>query len=187
LADFDGVALRQYFLSSHYRSPMDFSREGLEEAARAADRVWETVDRARKAVKDLAKTAPDANLLKDFRQEMDDDFNTPRALALIFDEMRGLNRLLDEKKRAAVDARAAALISMCDTLGLLHDGYFDRKKQRWLRTSKLTPQAIDQAIAARDRARKEKNFHEADRIRNELLTEGVVLEDKPGGTEWKVK
>ena len=88
LGDFDGVGLRHYFLASHYRSPMDFSREGLEEAVKAADRIWETVDRAQRVVKNLAAIAPDANLLNAFRQEMDDDFNTPRALALIFDEVR---------------------------------------------------------------------------------------------------
>ena len=64
---------------------------------------------------------------------MDDDFNTPRALALIFDEVRALNRLLDEKKTQGIEKRGAALRAMCDTLGLLRDGYFERKKQRFLK------------------------------------------------------
>ena len=187
LKAFDGVALRHYFLASHYRSPMDFSRDGLEEAVRAADRIWETIDRTKKAVKDLAKTVPDANLLNMFRQEMDDDFNTPRALALIFDEVRALNRLLDEKKVRGIESRAAALERICEALGLLQEGYFERKKERWLRTSGVALKSIEDGIAAREQARKEKNWSEADRIRSELNTKGVVLEDTPGGTLWKVK
>ena len=187
LGDFDGVGLRHYFLASHYRSPMDFSREGLEEAVKAADRIWETVDRAQRVVKNLAAIAPDANLLNAFRQEMDDDFNTPRALALIFDEVRALNRLLDEKKTKGVDGRAAALLAICDALGLLQAGYFERKKERWLRTGAVTLKEIEDAISDRDQARKAKNWQEADRIRNELQSKGIVLEDTPGGTLWKVK
>jgi cysteinyl-tRNA synthetase len=187
LGGFDGVGLRHYFLASHYRSPMDFSREGLEEAVKAADRIWETVDRAQRVVKNLAAITPDANLLNTFRQEMDDDFNTPRALALIFDEVRALNRLLDEKKTKGIDGRAAALLAICDALGLLQAGYFERKKERWLRTGAVTLKEIEDAISDRDQARKAKNWQEADRIRNELQSKGIVLEDTPGGTLWKVK
>ena len=187
LGDFDGVGLRHYFLASHYRSPMDFSREGLEEAVKAADRIWETVDRAQRVVKNLAAITPDANLLNTFCQEMDDDFNTPRALALIFDEVRALNRLLDEKKTKGIDGRAAALLAICDALGLLQAGYFERKKERWLRTGAVTLKEIEDAISDRDQARKAKNWQEADRIRNELQSKGIVLEDTPGGTLWKVK
>ena len=68
-----------------------------------------------------------------FRQEMDDDFNTPRALALIFDEVRALNKMLDEKKAKGLESRYAALRTMCDGLGLLQQGYLERKKQRWLK------------------------------------------------------
>ena len=98
---------------------------------------------------------PDSALLESFRQEMDDDFNTPRALALIFDEVRALNRLLDEKKTQGVEKRGAALRAMCDTLGLLQDGYFERKKQRWLKKGSLTAAEIEESIAsARPRAQR---------------------------------
>ncbi|MBM4264782.1 MAG: cysteine--tRNA ligase [Deltaproteobacteria bacterium] len=187
LHDFDGVALRHYFLSSHYRNPMDFSRDGLEEASKAADRIWETIDRAGRAVKGVTQAAPDGGLIDAFRQEMDDDCNAPRALALIFDEVRALNRLLDEKKTKGIEARVSALRAMCDTLGLLHEGYFERKKERWLRTSDVKLTDIEATIGARDRARKEKNWQEADRIRAELQQKGVSIEDTPGGTQWKVK
>ena len=187
LEEFDAAALRHYFLASHYRSPMDFSKEGLSEAARATDRIYETIERLAKARIGSDAAAPDAGLLDAFREEMNDDFNSPRALALLFDEVRALNRLLDGKKNAGLENRAAALRAMCDTLGLLRDGYAERKKQRFLRSGSLTILQINDTIALRDKARVEKNWQEADRLRDELGREGIVLEDSPKGTVWKVK
>ena len=187
LEEFDAAALRHYFLASHYRSPMDFSKEGLSEAARATDRIYETFERLGHSANTREQAVPDSALLESFRQEMDDDFNTPRALALIFDEVRALNRLLDEKKTQGVEKRGAALRAMCDTLGLLRDGYSERKKQRFLKKGNLTAVQIEESIGWRDRARLEKNWQEADRIRDELGREGIVLEDTAKGTLWKVK
>src|ERR1043166_1137919 len=75
----DAAALRIYFLGSHYRSPMDFSLQGLEEAARGIDRIYETIDRAERAEAAKVKSDADGQLLDAFRQEMDEDFNTPKA------------------------------------------------------------------------------------------------------------
>ena len=187
LEEFDAAALRHYFLASHYRSPMDFSKEGLSEAARATDRIYETMERLGHSATAREHAVPDSALLDSFRQEMDDDFNTPRALALIFDEVRALNRLLDEKKTQGIENRGAALRAMCDTLGLLRDGYSERKKQRFLKKGNLTALQIEESIGRRDRARLEKNWQEADRIRDELGRERIVLEDTAKGTLWKVK
>jgi cysteinyl-tRNA synthetase len=186
LEEADAIALRHYFLSSHYRSPMDFSREGLEEAGRAADRIHETVERMERGQRQKNVAAEQAPM-DAFRQEMDDDFNTPRALALIFDEVRSLNRLLDDKKSNGLESRAAALRTMCEALGLLSEGYFERKKQRWLKKGRVSLHEIEGLISRRDGARKEKNWQEADRIREELNAQGIVIEDTPGGTLWKVK
>jgi cysteinyl-tRNA synthetase len=181
-----GLALRHYFLSSHYRSPMDFSQEGLDEAGKATDRIYETLERVGRAQRQ-ENVARDPALVDAFRQEMDDDFNTPRALALIFDEVRALNRLLDQKKARGLEGRAAALRSMCDALGLPQEGYFERKKQRFFNRELVSAQAIEELISRRDAARKEKDWQEADRIRQALQEKGVVIEDTPGGTVWKVK
>jgi cysteinyl-tRNA synthetase len=186
LEEHDPTALRHLFMGSHYRSPMDFSQEALAEAGRATERIQETLDRL-SAGAAKPGISPDAELMDAFRREMDDDFNTPRALALVFDEARALNRLLDEKKSEGVAARAAALRSICDTLGLLQPGYLDRKKQRWLRKGLVTVREIEDLIAERAAARKEKNWAEADRIRKQLHDKGIVIEDTPGGTLWKVK
>jgi len=186
LEEHDPTALRHLFMGSHYRSPMDFSQEALAEAGRATERIQETLDRL-SAGAAKPGISPDAELMDAFRREMDDDFNTPRALALVFDEARALNRLLDEKKSEGVAGRAAALRSICDTLGLLQPGYLDRKKQRWLRKGLVTVREIENLIAERAAARKEKNWAEADRIRKQLHDKGIVIEDTPGGTLWKVK
>jgi len=188
LEEFDAAALRHYFLSSHYRSPMDFSKEGLEDAAKATDRIHETLNRIGRDVRSVKSGADaDAALVQAFRQEMDDDFNTPRALALIFDEVRALNRLLDEKKPQGLERRAAALRLMCDALGLLGGDYFERKKNRWLLKGTVTRDEIDALIAQREQARTAKNWRAADRLRNDLQAKGVAIEDTPGGAVWKVK
>jgi cysteinyl-tRNA synthetase len=190
LQEHDAVALRHLFLASHYRSPSDFSKEALAEAGRAADRIYETIERITRSRIIQENDAADASLLDSFRQEMDDDFNTPRALALIFDEVRSLNRLLDAKKIDRMADRSLALKAMCDALGLLQDvpeTFFARKKARWLRQRNFTDEDVQKAIAARNQARTDKNWDKADRIRNELLAQGIVLEDSPGGTIWKVR
>jgi cysteinyl-tRNA synthetase len=190
LLEHDSVAVRQLFLASHYRSPGDFSKEALQEAGRAADRIYETIERIGSSGINRQNRVADASLLADFRHEMDDDFNTPRALALIFDEVRSLNRLLDAKQNDGIAERAAALETACEALGLLQDGpqaFFNRKKARWLRQQGFTEAEVQKAIAARDRARIEKDWQEADRIRNELLAKGIVVEDTRGGTTWKVR
>jgi cysteinyl-tRNA synthetase len=117
LGDHDPVALRQFFMGSHYRSPMDFSRGGLEEAGKAMERIFETLDRMQRSLRLKVDTVADAALMASFCQEMDDDFNMPRALAPIFDEVRALNRLLGEKKQKGIENRAAGLRVMCETLG----------------------------------------------------------------------
>ena len=187
LADFDAVALRHYFLSSQYRSPMDFSMDGLTEAARATDRIYETIERLDGLKGSNSTAEPDRALIESFRREMDDDFNTPRALALIFDEVRAINRLLDQKKAKGIEQRCAAVRVMCDTLGLLQPGYFERKKARFLAKSPIKQYEIDDLIRRRDQARQEKNWREADRLRDELSQKGILLEDTPKGTVWKVK
>ncbi len=190
LQEHDPVAVRQLFLTSHYRSPGDFSKEVLQEAERSAERIYETIERIACSGTSRQNRVADPSLMSSFRQEMDDDFNTPRALALIFDEVRSLNRLLDSKQNDGVAERASALETMCDALGLLQDGpeaFLSRKKARWLRQQGFAEAEVQKAIAARDQARMNKNWREADRIRNELLAKGIVVEDTRGGTTWKVR
>ena len=89
-----------------------------------------------------------------------------------------------------VHARGAALQTMCEVVGLLQDtpaAFFKKKKDRWLQQQGLTYEQVEEWITQRNQARKEKNWREADRIRQELHDNGIVIEDTPGGTLWKVK
>ena len=187
----EAAALRHYFLSSHYRSPLDFSEQGLEEASKGVERIYETIERLDRALPSDGDTAePETEILNTFRQEMDDDFNTPKAMALIFDEVRALNRILDGGKTKGLAARGQALKVMGEVLGLLQEKpalFLKEKRGRWLRKQGISVESIEEAIRRRERARSEKKWQEADRIRKELQERGIMLEDTPGGTIWKVR
>ena len=187
----EAAALRHYFLSSHYRSPVDFSDQALEEAEKGVERIYETVERFEHMQPgSLDGGQPDAALLEEFRNEMDDDFNTPRALALVFEEVRSLNRAMDERKASSVVARALAVARCAEVLGLLQErpeAFLARKKRQWTQRQGLSSEWIEETIQRRDQARRQKQWSEADRIRAELQQKGITLEDTPGGTLWKVR
>lgn len=186
----DAAALRQFFLASHLRSPIDFSDQGLEEAAKGVERIYETVDRIERLCPEASSAEPEPALLETFRREMDDDFNTPRALAFIFEEIRSLNRMMDEGNGKALGSRASAVKKMVEVLGLMQqtsEAFFRKKRDRWLKEQGLSSETIEEMMGQRDRARREKNWREADRIRAELQGKGIVLEDTAQGTLWKVR
>ena len=190
LERYEAATLRYYFLGSHYRSPIDFFDQGLEDAEKSMERIYETMDRLDRLVPSNGGTIPDEAVLDEFRREMDEDFNTPRALAFIFDEIHALNRRLDEGKTAGLSARVLAMKSAGEVLGLFQEKaelFLSRKRERWMRNHGLSAQAIEELIQRRDRARSAKQWQEADRIRAELQERGITLEDTPGGTIWKVR
>ena len=190
LERYEAAALRYYFLGSHYRSPIDFFDQGLEDAEKSMERIYETMDRLDRLVPSNGGTIPDEAVLEEFRREMDEDFNTPRALAFIFDEIHALNRRLDEGKTAGLSARVLAMKSAGEVLGLFQEKaelFLSRKRERWMRNHGLSAQVIEELIQRRDRARSAKQWQEADRIRAELQERGITLEDTPGGTIWKVR
>jgi len=190
LERYEAATLRYYFLGSHYRSPIDFFDQGLEDAEKSMERIYETMDRLDRLVPSNGGTIPDEAVLDEFRREMDEDFNTPRALAFIFDEIHALNRRLDEGKTAGLSARVLAMKSAGEVLGLFQEKaelFLRRKRERWMRNHGLSAQAIEALIQRRDRARSAKQWQEADRIRAELQERGIALEDTPGGTIWKVR
>ena len=190
LERYEAATLRYYFLGSHYRSPIDFFDQGLEDAEKSMERIYETMDRLDRLVPANGGTIPDEAVLDEFRREMDEDFNTPRALAFIFDEIHALNRRLDEGKTAGLSARVLAMKSAGEVLGLFQEKaelFLSRKRERWMRNHGLSAQAIEELIQKRDRARSAQQWQEADRIRAELQERGITLEDTPGGTIWKVR
>ncbi len=164
-----GKALRMLFVRAHYRSPIEFSDELLDEAAEALDRL----ERFRQRV---TAGEPDSGALLRFQEVMDDDFGTPQAMSLLFDLVREGNRQLDEGGDAS--PIAGAVDSIIGVLGI------DDASGPQQSGSLLSDEAIDEFVEERSRARSERRFHDADRIRDRLEEAGITLEDGPDGTRW---
>jgi cysteinyl-tRNA synthetase len=178
--------LRFFVLSSHYRGPINFSLEQLEQADATLNRMY----LALRDVPEVAAVAGEHSAR--FEASMDDDFNTPEALAVLQNILREMNGARDAGDAPRVAALGAQLRALGGVLGLLQVPVAE-----WVRLGKpalqeeaaaaaLADAEVDARIAARAAARKAKNFAESDRIRDELAAAGVILEDKPGGTTvWR--
>jgi cysteinyl-tRNA synthetase len=172
--------VRYFILTSQYRSPLNYDTEHLDNARAALTRFYT-------ALRGLPKAEPAGGEAFEarFRESMDDDFNTPEALAVLFDLAREINRL----KEPDVDAAAGlggALRELGGILGILQDD-----PETYLRGAAptdevgLSDEAINTMIQARIDARAAKNWADADRIRDELQAAGIILEDGPHGTTWR--
>jgi cysteinyl-tRNA synthetase len=168
--------IRYFILGSHYRSPLDFSDEHMKASVQGLNRLYT-------ALRGLPAAAPPADepYTARFDAAMDDDFNTPVAISVLFELARDINIHRDQDPERAA-ALGAVLRRLGGRLGLLQ-----QDPGIWFTAAHGDgPDAaeIERLIAARLAARKTKNFAEADRIRDELLKQGVRLEDKPDGTLW---
>ena len=189
-------ALRLLFLQTHYRAPLDFSSGRLEDVAGAVARLYEALARADEAggapppPDDGALVHPASPFEIDFCAAMDDDLNAARAVGLVFDRVRELNRLLDAGDQVAAARARAELGRVGTALGLMtaRPAAFleDLRVLRLGRTS-LSVTEIEQAIADRNAARTNKDFRGADAIRARLREQGIVLEDTPTGTVWRAQ
>jgi cysteinyl-tRNA synthetase len=177
LKSYDAEVVRFFILRAHYRSPLNYSDVHLDDAKQSLARLYTA----------LKEVAPD-NLPLDrqdeyasrFADAMNDDFNTPLAVAVLFE-------LANEVNKSKSAAMARQLRGLAGILGLL-----ERAPQQFLQSgAHLETHGVDEAfvlmqIEGRAAAKKSRNFAEADRIRNELSAQGIVLEDKPdGSTEWR--
>jgi cysteinyl-tRNA synthetase len=177
--------IRFFMLAAQYRSPLNYSKESLEQSQAALDRLYsakDNMDFLCENGEDGAMTeAEQANVAalgqyrERFVQAMDDDLNTADAIGVVFELTRAINTALEGRPtKAAAEACRAVFMELIDVIGLL----YARKKDD------LSEQ-VEALIAARQAARKEKNFAEADRIRDELKAMGIELMDTPQGVKWK--
>ena len=180
LKSFDPEVLRFFMLKAHYRSPINYSDAQLEEARSGLVRLYTAL--AQTATSQTVTLDPDNPWAKRFAEAMNDDFNTPEAIAVLFDLASEVNRAQgEEKQRLANTLQALG--------GLLN--FLQRDPTAFLQSGSkqadaLSPAMIEEHIAARVAAKQAKDFAKADSIRKTLLDQGVVLEDKPGGnTEWR--
>jgi len=188
-------ALRLLFLQTHYRAPLDFASGRLEEARRALERLYETLARADEGVEappvpvlDGLEREPPSAFEHAFAEAMDDDLNAARAIGLVFDRVRDLNRALDAGDRETAAAIRAEIGRVGITLGVpaaVPSAMLADLRARGRARSGLSEAEIEAVIAARNDARRRRDFAEADALRARLRDHGIVLEDGPGGTTWK--
>jgi cysteinyl-tRNA synthetase len=181
---FDLEVLRMFMISAHYRSPINFSDDLLEQTKSGLDRLYNAKNNMLYLLESAVEkeaTQEDQELIKrlgehknKFIEAMDDDLNTADALAAIFDLIRDSNgSLKPESSKAAVKASLDMLMELSDVLGLLS------KKEESIDAE------IETLIEERQKARKEKNWALSDKIRDDLKAQGIVLEDTPSGVKWK--
>ncbi len=176
LEKYDPEVVRFFILRAHYRSPLNYSDQHLDDAKGALTRLYTALKNITPALAGERIDWHDPYAVA-FKAAMDDDFNTPEAVAVLFD-------LASETNKTNDPARASLLRALGGVLGLLQ-----REPAAFLQAgvaeSGYAPEKIEQLIAERVAAKKAKNYAEADRIRKELLDAGIVLEDTPQGTVWR--
>ncbi len=206
LTKYHPEVIRLFLLSKHYRSPIDYNEHSMDEVIASLDKIYAFLKRAEKACavsKDFFSdenaenkadfTGPD---WEKFALAMDDDFNSARGMASVFEAVKKGNRLLDENEPdfspevlKEIGIIYSDIKKMGDILGILYDNpadYFRAKKDAKLKQAALDSDAIDLLVKQRDQARKAKNFKLADEIRDRLDKMNVILEDGPDGTCWKI-
>lgn len=176
LEAFPGEAIRLTLLRTHYRQPLDFTKDAVSQARQTLDRVY-------RALRSVAHLEPGPSCVpEDLQAALCDDLNTPEALSHVHELVGALNKATLDADKANLKGK---LLAAGDLLGLFQDD-----PERWLHwrgdnPKQLQEPAIEAMIEERTIARKTKDFATADRIRDELLAHGIMLEDQPGGTIWR--
>ena len=185
LEKYDADVVRLFMLSGHYRNPINFSLDLMEQAKSGIERMKNSLTNLKYIVEngeDRELTAEEKeislrlNAYKDkFIEVMDDDFNTADGISVIFDLIRDANTNINEASPKKLAQNAIELIyDLLSPLGILQNTDEDGLDEK-----------IEKMIEDRQRAREEKNFKEADRIRDELKAMGIILEDTAKGVRWK--
>jgi cysteinyl-tRNA synthetase len=179
LESYRAEEIRYFIVSSHYRSQLNYSEDQLDNARAALQRLYAALLDTRVAEVDM-----DSDYARRFDAAMCDDFNTAGAVAVLFDLVRAINRA----KQAGDDAQhglASLLRELGGVLGLLQDDPESYLKSRAGQEAGLDDAELERLIELRQQARAEKNWAEADRIRDQLAAAGIEIEDGPDGTRWR--
>lgn len=181
---YDLQVLRFFMLSAHYRSPLNFSAELMEASKNGLERILTAVEKLNDALKaaegELTESEKEnitsaKEFVQKFEASMDDDFNTADAISAVFELVKFSNTTASENSsRAYLSWLKETIEKLCDVLGII-----TKKKEEILDSE------IEDMIAQRQQARKDKNFALADEIRGKLLEMGIVLEDTREGVKWK--
>ena len=181
---YDLQVLRFFMLSAHYRSPLNFSadlmeaaKNGLERIVTAAEKLRDLQSKATGELTESEKTSLEeaGSFMTKYEEAMEDDFNTADAISAIFEMVKFTNTNANaESSKAYVDALYAQLDKMAEICGLILE-----------KKAEILDEEIEQLIQERQAARKAKNFARADEIRNQLLEQGIILEDTREGVKWK--
>jgi len=169
--------VRFFILRAHYRSPLNYSDQHLDDAKNALDRLYTALKNH-----DISDAKVDwkDNQAQSFMVAMNDDFNTPEAIAVLFD-------LASDVNKSGSTQKAALLKQLGDVLGLLQQNPQDYLQQRIAAADEIlfSPEEIEKMILQRLNARKSGNYAEADKLRTKLSDAGIILEDGPQGTTWR--
>ena len=175
LKNWPAEAARYLMLSAHYRAPLNWSEDGLEQAKRSLDRLYLALQKLDDV--EPAKDVGETHVIR----AIEDDLNTPEAFAALHDLARDANKAESDIEKAELKAM---LLAGGEILGVLQQA-----PEAWLKGAAgdegLSDTSIETLIANRNAARKQRDFAESDRIRDELKANGVILEDGPGGTTWR--
>ena len=165
--------IRYYLVSSHYRSSLNFDQESLNQAKSALTRLYQALASMEGEGNEL-----DQDMMNQFSLVMNDDLNTPEALSLLFQLAKSINNAPDPKQKMKY---GATLKKLSGVLGLLQD----EPKNFFQFGATLSDEEIGQQIALRNAARDERDFQTADKIRDSLIEQGIILDDSSDGTTWK--
>ena len=186
LKEYDPQVLRFFMLNSHYRSPLNFSKDLMESAKNALERIQTAAEQLEyykeNNKNDKALSEEESSVIKEaealeqkFIDALDDDFNTADAIAAIFELVKLANiNCSSDSSLELINTISGKLVGLCDLLGIIV------KKEK-----ELLDDEIEKLILERQEARKSKNFARADEIRNLLLEKGIALEDTREGVRWK--
>jgi len=176
LTKYDAEVIRYFLIASHYRSPVNYATDQLDQAKNSLERLYTAL---RGIALDSEADVEEHPFKESFFEAMNDDFNTPVALSVLFDIAHQLNAER-EKNSPGFKNLAYLLKQLGNTLGLL-----EREPEAFLQGKEIDVTKIEHLIAEREKARNEKNWSQADVLRQTLLEKGIVLEDTPSGTIWR--